>query len=136
MAARKSWSEKKVCPIRNIKDNHNQVVHRTVMLVVIEFLKNLHSKSKIDSWFFNLDMASAYWAIVCAEYLPTTRMKLFEHLSKNPELPCLIFPVFLYVKMKKNRRPIFIDEDLPRAPDDESAIILKEMWQKLFEDWF
>lgn len=103
---------------------------------VIESLKNLRPKSRMDTWYLHHDNAPAHRARACTEYLATTGLKLLEHPPYSPDLAPCDFALFPHVKMKLKGRRFSSDEDLLRAWDNECASLQDEIWQGWFKDWF
>lgn len=103
---------------------------------VINALKELRPKSRLSTWHFHHDNASAHRASVTQDFLTQSGLTLLDHPPYSPDLAPCDFGLFPLVKSQLKGRKFTTEEELLSAWDDACASVTKDQWQDIFSSWF
>lgn len=103
---------------------------------VIEALKNLRPKSRLDTWWFHHDNAPAHRSQQTMQFLQSSGLKLLEHPPYSPDLAPCDFGFFPYVKKQLKGRRFTTEDALIGAFQKICDSIPTDKWNKIFDDWF
>lgn len=103
---------------------------------VIQSLKKLRPRSRMDSWFLHHDNAPPHRAHIAQQFLENSSLKLLGHPPYSPDLAPCDFGLFPHIKSQLRGR-LFADEDeLIAAWDEACAAVPEEKWAQIFDNWF
>lgn len=103
---------------------------------LVQILKNLRPRSRLDTWRFHHDNAPPHKAAITQEFLTKSGLTIIEHPPYSPDLAPCDFGLFPFVKDKLKGRHFKSDEELIAAWDEACAEIPNHKWEDIFNDWF